>query len=203
MKFAIREQIGIIGSLSGSAQIPVATKARALEHSIKPDSDGWITLHVTELVFPPWCCDCGAPTLERHPFRVQHMTGFADVLVPVCETCRTAFRQKYRRAFWKPLLWSICIVALMGFGMGAIPALTGRDPQSFPILSILCAGGLAVITLPIAWIIVKRRTLNKVPPPVEFRRYVRKDSVTFRYRRPEFTTEFVEYLEAAARSKAR
>jgi|GEM_PF-6597945 len=169
---------------------------------MKPDDEGWITLNVTDLLFPPWCCDCGAPTLDRQPFRVQHMTGFADVLVPVCETCQTAFRHSYRRALWRPLLKILGLVAIAGFGVGALPALTGRDPKSFPVLSILCACAATAIASPIAWAIIKRRVLKKNPPPVQFRRYVRSLQVTFRFRRPEYTGDVVKFLEAAAaRSK--
>src|SRR5262245_56574300 len=50
------------------------------EPVVVPDKDGWITLNVSRLVFPPWCCDCGAPTLTKQPFRVHHQTGFALIL---------------------------------------------------------------------------------------------------------------------------
>jgi hypothetical protein len=171
-------------------------KCLTLETDVKPDADGWITLHVTRLVFPPWCAECGAPTLEKQPFRVHHQTGFAMVLVPVCETCQGVFRGAYRSVFWPPLLKILGGVALVAFALGTVPALTGRDPKSFPILPILAACAAVLITLPFAWLAVKRRALRKVPPPVEFRRYVKNLCVTFRFRRPEYLADVLAILTA-------
>lgn len=171
-----------------------------MEPVVKPDAEGWITLDVTRLLFPPWCCDCGAPTLCKRPFRVHHTTGFALILVPLCETCQGAMRRSYRRTFWKPLLLVLLVVAIVGFVVGTIPALSGRDPKSFPILSILCSLGAGLVSLPIVWIMIARRALKIAPPPVQFRRYVQNKNVTFRFRRPEYTAEVVTFLEAAARS---
>jgi hypothetical protein len=175
-------------------------KATALEKTVKIDDEGWITLSVTDLLFPPWCSDCGAPTLDRQPFRVHHMTGFALILVPVCATCQTAFRQNYRKAFWKPFALVLLFAAVVGFALGTIPAITGRDPKSFPILALLSACAAALAVFPPAMILIKRRVRNAAPPPVEFRRYVRDQHVTFRFRRPEYAAEVVEFLKAAARS---
>jgi hypothetical protein len=97
-------------------------------------------------------------------------------------------------------LTALLIVAIVGFAVGTIPALTGRDPKSFPILPILCGLGLSMLSFPVAGIVIKRRTLSRVPPPVQFRRYVQKQHVSFRFRRPEYAADFVSYLEAAARS---
>jgi hypothetical protein len=171
-----------------------------LENFAQPDEEGWITLNVADLLFPPWCCDCGAPTLCLQPFRVHHTTGFALIRVPVCETCQNAFRQKYRRAFWKPFLLVLFVVAIFGFALGTVPSLTGRDPKSFPILPILCALGAAMVSFPLVWIVIRRRALRVAPPPVQFRRYVRNMNATFRFRRPEYATDVVTFLEAAARS---
>ena len=155
---------------------------------------------VTDLLFPPWCCDCGAPTLARQPFRTHHNTGVAFILIPVCETCQQEFRKKYRPAFWRPLAIVLLVVAGAGFAVGTIPALTGRDPQSFPILPILSAAGLVVICSPVVWIVIRRRALRAVPPPVQLRRYIRNREVSFRFRRPDYTADFVSYVTRAARA---
>jgi hypothetical protein len=165
-----------------------------VEADLKPDDEGWITLHVSRLSFPPWCCDCGAPTLRRQPFRVHHTTGFALILVPVCETCQRAFRNNYRRAFWKPFLIVLLVIASVAFAFGTIPAVTGRDPKSFPILPLLCAFGAAILSFPMVWMVIKRRAHRRVPPPVQFRRYVRKQHVSFRFRRPEYAAEMASFL---------
>ena len=131
--------------------------AANLQPLVMPDEDGWMTLPVTDLVFPPWCSECGAPTLERQPFRAHHATGYALILIPVCEPCQKAIRQNYRRVFWKPFLIVLLVAAASGFAIGAIPALTGRDPQSFPILSILCSLGLDLVVFPLAWVVLRKR----------------------------------------------
>jgi hypothetical protein len=154
-------------------------------------------------VFPPWCAECGAPTLERQPFRAHHATGYALILIPVCETCQKAFRQNYRRVFWKPLLIVLLVAAVAGFAIGTIPALTGRDPKSFPILSILCALGLDVVIFPLAWVVLRKRALQAAPPPAQFRRYIRDQQVTFRFRRPEYTADVLSLLGGGPRSAER
>jgi protein-S-isoprenylcysteine O-methyltransferase Ste14 len=128
------------------------------------------------------------------------LTGVAFILVPVCETCQKAFRQKYRRAFWRPMTIVLLVIAVVGFAVGTLPALTGRDPRSFPILPILCSLGLVMVSLPVAWIVFKRRALKAVPPPVQFRRYIRNREVSFRFRRPEYTADVIALQAGAARS---
>lgn len=175
-------------------------KVPALQPDERPDADGWVTIRVEKLVFPPWCCSCGKPTLTRQPFRAHHMTGFAFILIPVCEECQQAYRQNYRRAFWWPIAIVQKLVAVTGFCAGSIPALADIDPKSFPILPILCAIGLPLLSFPIVWFALRRRALKAVPPPVQLRRYIRNRRVSFRFRRPEYTAEVVSMLEAAARS---
>jgi hypothetical protein len=177
--------------------------AVVLQPLVKPDAGGWITLPVTDLVFPPWCAECGAPTLDRQPFRAHHSTGFALILIPVCETCQKAFRRNYRRAFWKPFSIVLLVAEVAGFAIGTIPVLTGRDPRSFPILSILCALGLAVVVVPLAWVVLMRRALRAAPPPVQVRRYIRNQQVTFRFRRPEYTADILSLLGSRPRSAER
>jgi hypothetical protein len=87
-------------------------------------------------------------------------------------------------------------MAVAGFIVGSVPAMTGRDPKSFPILSILGFFATALISSPFVWFAIKRRALRKSPPPVQFRRYVRNQNVTFRFRRPEYTTELLQFLES-------
>jgi hypothetical protein len=128
------------------------------------------------------------------------MTGFALVLIPVCEECQKTYRQSYRRAFSRPMAIVLSLVAVIGFSVGTVPALTGRDPKSFPILPILSSLGLVLISLPLAWIALRRRAIKAVPPPVQLRRYIRNHRVTFRFRRPEYAADVVSHLESAARS---
>lgn len=128
------------------------------------------------------------------------MTGFALILIPVCEECQKNYRQSYRRAFSRPLAIVLTLIAVIGFGVGVVPALTGRDPNSFPILPILSSLGLVLVSLPVAWFALRRRASNAVPPPVQLRRYIRNHRVTFRFRRAEYTADVVSHLESAARS---
>ena len=118
------------------------------------------------------------------------------VLVPVCETCQGTFRRGYRSAFWPPLLKVLGAVALVAFAAGTIPALTGRDPKSFPILPILACAGAMLACFPFAWLAVKRRARRNVPPPVQFRRYVKNMQVTFCFRRPEYMHDVLALLAA-------
>ena len=126
-----------------------------------------------------------------------------QVNIPVCTTCQKSFRQNYRRAFWKPLLIGLVVAAVAGFALGTIPALTGRDPKSFPILSILCSLGLDMVIFPLVWVVLRRRALKAVPPPVQIRRYIRDRQVTFRFRRPEYTADVMSLLGSGPGSTER
>jgi protein-S-isoprenylcysteine O-methyltransferase Ste14 len=131
------------------------------------------------------------------------MTGFAFILIPVCEECQKAYRRNYRQAFWRPMGIVMSLVAVAGFCGGAVPALAGIDPKSFPILPILCSLGLALASLPIVWIALRRHALKAAPPAVQLRRYVRNRRVSFRFRRPDYAAEVISLLEGAARSTER
>jgi hypothetical protein len=154
-----------------------------------------MTISLTRLAFPSVCCDCGAPTIDTQSYRVHHMTGFAWIPIPVCGSCQRAFRQNYRRALWKPVAMLLAIAAAGGFLVGSLPALLGRDPKSFPILSILCAIAAGLIGLPVAWFLGKKWAIGMFPPPVELRRYLVEGSVSLRFRRPEYAEQVRAYVE--------
>jgi hypothetical protein len=168
----------------------------------EPDKDGWIAIELEQTIFPPWCCDCGAPTLDRQRFRAIHNTGVVWIFVHVCGDCQTVYRRKFRRHFWKPLLITLCAMAVLGFALGTIPSISGRDPKSFPILPILASITLPLLSLPIAWFAFKGRALKVAPPPIEFRRYVRNRKLTLRFRNTEFLTDYLNYLKATVRRSA-
>jgi hypothetical protein len=162
----------------------------ALESAGRCDNDGWITVHLTRLAFPPACCDCGAPTATTQPFTVHHNLGHAPIAIPVCEPCQRAFQRTYRRAFWKPFLATVAIGAGTGFLAGLV--VTGAQRKfGFPEVAIIFSILLGVVSLFVGWFVSKRQATRIVPPPVQVRRYLKNGNVTLRFRRPEYAAQML------------
>ena len=75
---------------------------------IVPDGNGWITVHLTRLSFPPRCCDCGERTQRTMNFTIasrgdQWMSILLpagqplEVAIPVCDDCRQHLRERQHR----------------------------------------------------------------------------------------------------------
>lgn len=73
-----------------------------------PNAEGWITVPLTRLAFPPQCCDCGERTSRTLNFRISSRgdallnvvmpTGEPlDVPIPVCEACQQRLREEQHR----------------------------------------------------------------------------------------------------------
>jgi len=80
----------------------------AAANSPEPDEAGWITVHLTRLHWPPFCCECGADTshalhvpLQTGADRVFRLVGSSprqlEVELPVCESCHDQIKTRQER----------------------------------------------------------------------------------------------------------
>ena len=119
-----------------------------------PDSAGWITVQLTRLIFPPYCCDCGERTSRTMNFQVEsRWDAIAGILVPagdglmvpipVCEACQQRIRDRQRRGGMNGMR----IRALVFGGMGALLVWNEGWREASPLLVIglafLAVGGIA------------------------------------------------------------
>src|SRR5207253_2563265 len=99
------------------------------------EKDGWITVSLTRLVLPPWCCNCGAPTMSTQAFhgftrllrlgRFSNLEGAERVAihVPVCRACQGDTRRRYRKSFWTTFFKVLGMGVSGGFLLGTVIAL--------------------------------------------------------------------------------
>lgn len=162
-------------------------------------ADGWMTVRLTRLVFPPRCCACGAATTERQTFRaftpLLRLGRFLNLEgsehfcldIPVCPTCRREARRRYRRTFAKTFLIVEGIAAGGGFLIGSLIALLAGDPKLFPFLPLVLAFSAGFLGLVFAGFIGNWAG-RKASAPVKVERYLPdKGTVALRFRRSAYT----------------
>jgi hypothetical protein len=182
----------------------LAVEQRAPAPPTVRDKDGWITVSLTRLVFPPWCCNCGAPTTSVQAFR-----GFTPVLrlgrflniegaehvwiqVPVCQACRDGTRRRYRQTLRRTFLLVLGIGAGGGFLAGTVLALVGGDPKRFPLVLGVLSFLAGLVSPLFAWFLARRAATNG-SAPVQVERYLpAKGTASLRFRRSEYTEQILQ-----------
>jgi hypothetical protein len=185
----------------------LAEKAAVADVDLSPpatrDRDGWITVSLTRVVFPPWCCHCGTATTSTQPFRaftpflrlgrfsiiegVEHVW----IHVPVCTACQGDLRRRYRKTYWKTFLMVLGTGAGGGFLAGTVVALAAGDPRLFPVAPILLAFAGWFVSLFFAWFL-SRWAAGRASAPVQLQRYLpEKGTVDLRFRRPEYVEQIL------------
>jgi hypothetical protein len=200
----------------GSEQYSASTYPPADEGAVGPhaeasaavsDTDGWITVSLTQLAFPNRCCECGAPTASKQAFkgyspllrlgRFLNLEGAEHVWVhvPICKDCQTSTRIQRRRTFWRTFLRVLGIGIGLGFLVGTLLALVGGDPRLSPALPIGFSLIAGLISLLIAWFRAKWAA-GKGGTPVQVQRYLpQKGTVSLRFRRPEYAEQLLQAME--------
>jgi hypothetical protein len=164
-----------------------------------PDAGGWITVHLTRLVFPPHCCDCGERTSRTMEFSIEsRWDALAGVLVasghmltvpiPVCEACQQRIRERQHRGGIRGMQTG----ALLFCGLGPLLALSvgQRELSSLLLIAVvaLAVGGLVGFIL---------GTLLSKQPPVQLRRYrPAHGTLALRFRRPEYAARVLAFMRA-------
>jgi hypothetical protein len=163
--------------------------------------NGWVTIHLTRVVFPPFCCDCGRRTEQVQEFRgytawlrtsstvLLETNPYVRVAVPVCGSCQLENRLGQSRAMWR----GMGIAALTGLVPCLLIALVWRQP-GFLVLGF----GVAFLTALIGGAIGSTRGRNQ-HRPVEVQRYSARDgTVALRFQRREFAEAVMEVMDEPA-----
>lgn len=160
--------------------------------------DGWMTVRLTRLVFPPFCCDCGAPTDRLQEFRGHSVVlrlgrfgqlaggEFARFQIPVCRTCHRENRKAQRYAFLKGLGFGLAAPLLVCLALWVVTN-NARVLLMFPPLAFL--GSLIGMTIGQA--VGKRNAA-----PVQLQRYSpSQGTIAIRFRWPEYGERVLAFME--------
>jgi hypothetical protein len=171
------------------------------------EKDGWITVSLTRLGFPPWCCNCGAPTTSTQAFRAftpflrlgrfLNIEGAEHVWVhvPVCKACQDGTRRRYRKAFWRTFLLVVGIGAGGGFLAGTLLALVHGDPKLFPLIPGVFSFLAGSASLFFAWFLAIWAA-GKGSAPVQVQRYLPdKGTASLRFRRTEYAEQILHAMQ--------
>lgn len=159
------------------------------------DKDGWITVSLTRVAFPPLCCTCGAATASAQAFRgymplLKQLTqGQVDLRlpIPVCDACQIANKRRFRKAFWKTYLMVFILGVVVGFSAGGILAIAVGNA----ILPGGIIGGFlgGLVSLFVGWF-VGRGAAQKAAMPAQLERFLPKlGTVAIRFHRPEYAEQ--------------
>jgi hypothetical protein len=196
-----------LGRILGTAlPVPAASLDFPLGEVVEEDPaqmsrNGWVTVSLTRLAFPPVCCDCGTATLGRQKFRVtEPFLGLSrlrhpirseaiHVWVPVCYACQTANNRRLRKAVWNGLSVGVLAIFLSALGVCLWPA-SGLARVLF-VLSVLLGPVLGAL---LGYHLHRDRAM-----PVQMKHYLPgKGTVALRFRRPEYTEQLLQSLKVRA-----
>jgi hypothetical protein len=167
-----------------------------------PDTAGWITVHLTRLVFPPHCCECGERTGRTMNFHVESgwdtLVDFfvrsnnpLEVAIPVCEACQERIRYRQHRGGMVGMRTG----AFLACGLATLLALSEgwRDGSLLFVVGLgaLAVGGLAGFIL---------GTLMSKRFPAELCRYSpSRGTLALRFRHPEYAARVLAAMRAPRR----
>jgi hypothetical protein len=175
--------------LPGSTPAPEVVPAGdlALNEVAEPDRDGWYTIPLGRLRFPPRCCDCHQPTdAGLHlPLgdgdiagRLTGTARWAELTIPICKDCQAVMRRAHHRSGSRGLNVGAVLgpISLVGFVM--------TQGEHRPVSLALAGLAGAAIGGLIGFLIGNGLTR---PLPVRFRRY-RPDKATLQvhFRDPHY-----------------
>lgn len=164
-----------------------------------PDADGWITVHLTRLAFPPYCCECGERTSRTMNFplasRWDTLSGIMvspnqtlEVPIPVCETCQQRLRARQHRGGLRGMQAG----AFLSCGMATLLAWSQGwgDASLLLIVAVaaLAVGGLAGFLL---------GTLLSKRLPAQLGRYSPSHgTLALRFRHPDYGARVLAAMRA-------
>ena len=166
---------------------------------VAPDAGGWITVHLTRLVFPPHCCACGERTSRTMPFPIDsrwdtatsilvHANSSLELPIPVCETCQQRIRDRQHRGGIR----GIQVGAFLLCGLAILLALS----QGWKDVSLLFVIGLVALAVGgISGFILG--TLASKQLPAELSRYSPgRGTVSLRFRHSEYAAGVLTAMRA-------
>jgi hypothetical protein len=164
-----------------------------------PDAGGWITVHLTRLIFPPYCCECGGRTGRTMSFHVEsrwdtvvdffvRSNNPLEVPIPVCEACQQRIRDRQHRGG----MLGMRTGAFLTCGLATILAFREgwRDGSLLFVVGLgaLAVGGIAGFIL---------GTLLSKRLPAELSRYSpSRGTLALRFRHPEYAARLLAAMRA-------
>jgi hypothetical protein len=167
-----------------------------------PDPGGWITVHLTRLSFPPYCCACGDRTSRTMSFQIESgwdtLVDFfvgsnnpLEVPIPVCEACRQQIRDRQHRGGMVGMRTG----AFLTCGLATLLALSEgwRDGSLLVVIGLgaLAVGGISGFIL--GTFLTKRL-------PAELSRYSpSRGTLALRFRHPEYAARVLAAMRSPQR----
>jgi hypothetical protein len=188
----------VLGAATPNAARPQGLRRTELAEDVSGgNSDGWITIPLTRLVFPPRCCACGAPTRGRQKFsahelsldpgRLLHPTlsESVHVWVPVCYACQTA---NQRRVFHAVVYGFGIGLLLVSMSVGGARLWPGNLIIAYLVMFSLFLGPL--LGGVIGYYLGRARS-----QPVQLRHYEPANgTVSIRFRRPGYAEQVLQAM---------
>jgi tRNA A-37 threonylcarbamoyl transferase component Bud32 len=149
-------------------------------------SDGWISVQLTCLRFPPMCSDCGAATTNTLTWNFAHVGRFP---FPLCNICKTRFQRRRR----KGILIGMGLVEVLVLIHCLFFLLTTGDITREQVLKFHFGLGI-IFLLPFVFFAY---TVAARTAPVKIRRYSPVDgTVEVRFGSAEYAETFVASIRA-------
>ncbi|HWG46166.1 MAG TPA: hypothetical protein VN688_25620 [Gemmataceae bacterium] len=164
-----------------------------------PDAGGWITAHLTRLVFPPKCCDCGERTSRTMNFPIDSRRDTVtsvlvsassplELPIPVCDTCQQRIRDRQHRGGMRGMQ----VGAVLSCGLAIVLALSqgGNDGSLLFVIGLaaLAVGGITGFLL---------GTMTSKRLPAQLSRYSPgRGTVALRFRHPEYAANVLAAMRA-------
>jgi hypothetical protein len=178
---------------------PEAFPAEAPAAGAVAGPDGWVTLRLTNLSFPPACCLCGQPTpktllvIAHGPahwlialLSLGHVhAGYLEVSVPFCADCKAESDRRWWRTALLSTAGGLALGVLVALGLYPVLDDVGRVAVFIPacLFGPLVGGGIGVLTA------------DWRCPPVRGARYSkRRNTVRLRFRNPEYAELVAKHL---------
>jgi hypothetical protein len=174
------------GSVGGPADPIVTMDDESTVPAASDGDDGWITVRLSRLVLPPYCCGCGDPKITWHNLRTAsfqfglHQERTFDLPVPVCRTCR----KEGRRRRWKHVVKGLAITTAGGIGLWFLSLILAC--AIVPNVVLLIAALIAVV-VPVVMASRILATGYRCLAPIEARRFSpSRGTVQLRFRWREY-----------------
>jgi hypothetical protein len=195
-----------LGGQTGSGSLSLPIPEPAATEVVSEQGNGWITVRLSRLAFPPYCCGCGTPASTWQEFRAYPSAlGFGSQLfadhsfwalrIPVCVPCQ----RESRRRRWKYMVGGAAITGVLAIVVLGL-SLALAPQGAAPVLVVGCTVVAAAVAVLLGWLTVAySRRWSEL---VETRSYSpRSGTLQLRFRRREYGTTLLAALKEPVASR--